>query len=73
MLCKSSSSLAPLASRLVGRVNRHYNHSAVFTASNHLNRKQISSSFNVPDFHFSTHAATTKTMKPSGDDRVRQL
>ncbi|KAK1570647.1 hypothetical protein Q3G72_005095 [Acer saccharum] len=72
MLCKSASSLVPLTSRLVGRVNRHYHHSAVFIASNHPNRKQISSSFNVPDFHLSTAAATTKTMKPSADESVEE-
>ncbi|TXG49842.1 hypothetical protein EZV62_025717 [Acer yangbiense] len=69
-LCKSASSLAPLTSRLVTRVNRYYHHSAVsIPASNHLNQKQILSSFKVPDFQLST-AAATKTMKSSVNKSV---
>ncbi|KAK1571141.1 hypothetical protein Q3G72_012442 [Acer saccharum] len=48
MHCKSASSLALVASQLAAQLNRHYHHSAVLiTAPNHLNWKQILSSFHV--------------------------
>ncbi|KAK1572431.1 hypothetical protein Q3G72_032571 [Acer saccharum] len=54
---KSASSLALTASRLV-QANRNY-HSAVFSASSHLNRKPTLGSF-VPDFDFSSATETKK-------------
>ncbi|KAK1571199.1 hypothetical protein Q3G72_013249 [Acer saccharum] len=57
ILCKSASSLALTASRLT-QANRNY-HSAVFSASSHLNRKPTLGSF-VPDFDFSSAAETKK-------------
>ncbi|TXG49845.1 hypothetical protein EZV62_025720 [Acer yangbiense] len=54
---KSASSLVLTASRLT-RVNINY-HSAVFSASSHLNRKPTLGSF-VPDFDFSSATETKK-------------
>ncbi|KAK2637385.1 hypothetical protein Ddye_032177 [Dipteronia dyeriana] len=58
ILHKSASSLALTASRLA-QANTNY-HSAVFTASSHLNRKPTLGSF-VPDFEFSSATETKKS------------
>ncbi|KAK1571009.1 hypothetical protein Q3G72_010464 [Acer saccharum] len=57
ILRKSASSLALTASRLA-KANRNY-HSAVSSASSHLNRKPTLGSF-VPDFGFSSATETKK-------------
>ncbi|KAK1572053.1 hypothetical protein Q3G72_026931 [Acer saccharum] len=57
ILRKSASSLALTASRLT-KANRNY-HSAVSSASSHLNRKPTLGSF-VPDFEFSSATETKK-------------